>query len=165
MTAVAAFPNLDFALLEHGSGLHVLEEGAVAFFVALFDSGNHAELVGESLEAFGLGGLREVFVHVGPFVVFTIGGGLQVGSGIADAFQFLEPQLGVFLLVVGGLQEQLGNLFVTFLLCAAGEVGVLVAGLGFACKGGLEVLFGLGSGVLICHMVSFCELCLFVLLM
>ena len=47
----------------------------------------------------------------------------------------------------------------------AGVYPALVAGLGFASEGGLEVLFGLGSGVLVCHIVSFCELCLFVLLM
>ena len=56
VAAVAAFPHLDFALLEHGGGFHVLEECAVAFFVALFDSGDHAELVGKGLEAFGFGG-------------------------------------------------------------------------------------------------------------
>ena len=43
VATVAAFPHLDFALFEHGGGFHVLEEDAVAFFVALFDSGDHAE--------------------------------------------------------------------------------------------------------------------------
>ena len=102
-----------------------------------------------------LSSLREVFVHVGPFVVLAVGGSLRVGSGVADTVEFLEPQLGVFLFVVGGLQEQFGDLFVTFLLCAAGEVGVLVAGLGFTCEGGLEILFGLSSGVLVCHSFLF----------
>ena len=76
VSAVAAFPYLDFALFEDCCGFHVLQEGAVAFFVALLDGGDHTELVGEGLEAFGFGGLREVLVHVGPFVVFAIGGGL-----------------------------------------------------------------------------------------
>ncbi len=155
VTAVAAFPHLDFALFEDGCSFHVLEEGAVAFLVALLDGGDGAELLGEGGKAFGFGSLRKVFVHVGPFVVFAIGGSLQVGGGVTDAVKFLEPQLGVFLFVVGGLQEQFGDLFVAFLLGAASKVGVLVAGLGFACKGGLEVLFGLGSGVLVCHKFLF----------
>ena len=155
VAAVAAFPHLDFALLEHGGRFHVLEEGTVAFFMALFDGGDHAELLGEGGKAFSLGGLREVFVHVGPFVVLAVGGSLQVGSGVADTVEFLEPQLGVFLLVVGSLEEQVCNLFKTILLGATGEVGVLVAGLRFACEGGLEVLFGLGSGVLVCHSFLF----------
>ena len=61
--AVAAFPNLDFALFEHLCGFHVLEEGTVAFFVHLFDGGDFAELGGESGEAFFFGGLGETFVH------------------------------------------------------------------------------------------------------
>ena len=45
VSAVAAFPDLDFALFEHLGGFHVLEEGAVAFFVRLFDGSNHAKLL------------------------------------------------------------------------------------------------------------------------
>ena len=151
MSAVAAFPNLDFALFEDLGRFHVLEEGAVAFFVLLFDGGDHAEFLGECGEAFFFGGFCETFVHVGPFVVFAFGGGLQVLGGVADAFEFLEPELRVFLFVVSGFLEQSGNLFKAVLFGAACEVGVLVAGLGFACESGFQILFGLGTSVFICH--------------
>ena len=129
VSAVAAFPDLDFALFEHLCGFHVLEEGAVAFFVHLFDCGDFAELGGERGKAFFFGGLGEAFVHVRPFIVFTVGGCLQVLGGVADAFEFLEPQLCVFFFVVGCFLEQGCDLFEAVLLGAAGEVGVLVAGL------------------------------------
>ena len=45
VSAVAAFPDLDFALLEHLCRFDVLEKLAVAFFVRFFDGGDHAELL------------------------------------------------------------------------------------------------------------------------
>ena len=129
VAAVTTFPNLDFAFFEHLCRFHIVEEGAVAFFVHLFDGGDHAELLGESGEAFFFSGFREAFVHVGPFVVFAFGGSLQVLGGVADAFEFLEPKLGVFLFVVSGFLEQSSDLFESVLFGAACKVGVLVAGL------------------------------------
>ena len=86
-----------------------------------------------------------------PFELAEGEAGLQVSSGVTDTVQFLEPKLGVFLFVFSSLQEDFCDLFETFFLGAACKVGVLVASLGFACEGGLEVLFGLGSGILVCH--------------
>ena len=57
----------------------------------------------------------------------------------------LEPDFGVFLLVVGSLLEQSSNLDISVLLGFRGVVGVFVAGHGFAGKGFHEVLFGLAS--------------------
>lgn len=37
MTAIAAFPNFDFALLKHLSSLNIIEQSAIAFFELLFD--------------------------------------------------------------------------------------------------------------------------------
>ena len=155
VSAVAAFPDLDFALFEDFCCFDVLEECTVAFFMRFFDGGDHAELLGEGGEAFGFGGLGEAFVHVRPFVVFTVCGSLQVLCGVADAFEFLEPHLGVFLFVVGGFQEQCGDLFKAVFFGAACEVGVLVACLGFAGECGLQVLFGLSASVFVCHNNSF----------
>ena len=71
----------------------------------------------------------------------------QILGGIADAVELLEPHLGVFLLVVGGLQEQGSDLLIAFLLGLGGKVGVLVAGLRLAGESGLQILLGLGTCV------------------
>jgi hypothetical protein len=72
-------------------------------------------------------------------------------SGVANALQLLEPELSVLLLVVGGLQEQSGDLLEAFLLGLGCEIGVLVPCLRFACVCLPQVLLGLGACVLICH--------------
>ena len=106
VTAVAAFPNSDLALGKDLSGLHVLKQCAVALLVVLLDGGDHAELGGQGREALLVSGLGKAVVHIGPFVVLALGSGQQVLSGVANAFQFLEPQLGMLLLIISGLQEQ-----------------------------------------------------------
>ena len=50
--------------------------------------------------------------------------------------------------VVRGFQKQGGNLLIAFFLGNGGEVGVLVACLGFAGKSGFQILFRLGTCVL-----------------
>ena len=50
------------------------------------------------------------------------------------AFEELEEALGVFLFLISGFFEDVGNLDVAFLAGHSSEVGVAVAGLGFACK-------------------------------
>ena len=101
--AVAAFPHLDLALREYLGHLHIVEQGAVALLVMLFNGGHKAELGGQLREALLVGGLREALVHIGPLVVFALGGVEQVLRRIADAVHLLEPHLGVLLLVVSRL--------------------------------------------------------------
>ena len=60
-----------------------------------------------------------------------------------------EPQLGVFLLVLSGLQEEGGNLLVAVLLGHGGVIGVFVAGHRLTGKGGLKVLLSVGAGVFV----------------
>ena len=146
MAADAAFPHAFAGLFEDLLHLNVLEELEVAFLVGAFDGADGAELGGEFGEAFLFGVLGELDVHVGPFVVFAFSGGLEVGGRGLDAAEGGEPQAGVFLFVAGRRQEDFGELLVAFTLGDFGEVRVLVAGLAFACEGGLEVLFGLGAG-------------------
>ena len=110
MAAVAAFPHLDFALGKDLFGLDVMQQGAVTLFVMLLDGGHATKLGGQLGEALGLGGAGKAFVHVRPLIVLTCGGSGQILGGGADAVQLLEPQLGVLLLVLGGLQEEGGNL-------------------------------------------------------
>ena len=100
MSAVAAFPDLDFGLGKHLCKFDVLEKGAVPLFVVLFDGGDETEFGGEFGEAFLFGGLSKLLVHIRPFVVLARRGGCQVFGRVADALEFLEPQLCVFLFVV-----------------------------------------------------------------
>ena len=151
VTAVAALPDLDLGLLEDLGSLDILQQGTVALLVVLLDGGDQTELACQLIEALLFGGLGEAGIHVGPLVVLALGGGEQVLGGIADAAQLLEPQLGVLLLVVGGLQEQGRDLLVALLLCLGSKVGILVAGLGLTSESGHQVLLGLGACVLVAH--------------
>ena len=145
MAAVAAFPAVFAGADPDFSGFDVGEELAVAFLVALLDGGDALELGGDVVEAFCARLFGEALVHVGPFLAFAVCGGLQVFDGGADSAEVLEPELGVFLFIVGGLEEERGDLLEAFLLGLAGEVGVFVACLGFACERESEVFFGLAA--------------------
>ncbi len=115
--------------------------------MGLFDGGHTAELGGQLGEAFLFRILGKAVVHVGPLVVFTLGGSLQIGGGVANAAQFLKPEFCMLLLVAGGMQKDGGNLVIPFAGRHIGKIGVLVAGLAFAGKGLLQVLFCLGAGI------------------
>ena len=112
----------------------------------LLDLGHALEQLGDVVEALFPGGLGEAGVHVGPLVILAGGGVLQVVQGVADAVvEELEPDLGVLLLVVGSLLEDVGDLHVAVLLGLAGVVGVLVPGLGLPGESGHQVGLGLGA--------------------
>ena len=51
----------------------------------------------------------------------------------------------MLLLLIGGLGEYLGDLHESFFPRLAGEVCILIAGLGFAAERGEDVLLGLGT--------------------
>ena len=51
MTAITALPNLNFTLGKDFLRLHIVQQGAVALFMMLFDSGNSAELCSKLVEA------------------------------------------------------------------------------------------------------------------
>ena len=77
----------------------------------------------------------------------------QVLLGAAQLIELLEPELGMLLLVLGGLQEERGDLLVAGLLGDGREVGVLVSCLALAGKGLPEVLLGFGACILVCHYI------------
>ena len=132
-----------------------MQQCAIALLVMLFNRGYEAETVSELREALFLCGLREALIHIGPLVVLTLGGCLQVLSGISDAVQLLEPQLRMLLLVVRRLQEQRSDLFVAFLLRLRSEVGILIACLRFAGECLHQILLSLCACILILfHHVS-----------
>ena len=147
VAAVAALPQGDAALFKDGLGLHVLQKCTVALLVGLFDGGNPPELGSQGGKALFLGFLCHPVMHIRPLVVLTLGGMEQVLLHRAQLTQSLEPQLGVLLLVLGGLQEQSGDLLVAGLLGYRGEVGVLIPGLGLPGKGFPQILLGFGRGV------------------
>ena len=140
--AVAAAPSYALGFGEDPAGLKVLQQSLVPLFVLLLDLRQAVEQAGDFLEALLPCDLRHAGVHAGPFVVLTAGRFLQIGRRVADAFQQFQVQLGVLLLLIGRLLEEGGDLLVAFLLGHGGEIGVLVAGLGLAGKGVLEVLLG-----------------------
>ena len=147
VSAVTAFPNFYFTLLEHFLRLHIFQQGTIAFFMVLFNVSHQTELRRQFLKAFFFGSLGKASVHIRPLVVLTVSGILQVGGGIADALQLLEPHLGVLFLVVSGLQEEGCDLLEAFLLGLGGKVGVLVPGLGLTGKSRLQILLRLGTCV------------------
>ena len=117
------------------------------------DLSDHAEAGCQLREALCLGCFGKACIHVRPLVVLALCGRCEVLGRATDAGQLLEPQLGVLLLVVRRFEEQRRDLLVALLLCNGGKVGVLVARLRLARKGGLQVLFSLRSGILrrFCH--------------
>ena len=117
VTAVAALPYLDFALLEHFLSFDILQKCAVTLFVTLLDSSYEAELLSENVESFLVGGLCETVIHICPLVILSVCSLNKVVCGIADALELLEPELFVLLLVVCCVEENLSNLLETFLLC------------------------------------------------
>ena len=145
--AVAAFPDGDVVADEDDAGFDFLEELLVTGFVMLFDLADHAEFGGDFLEAFFFGDRGEGRIHIGVFVVLAFGGRLEVldGGGDIAIMEILEPELGVLFLVLGGFEEDGGDLLVAFFLGLGSEIGVFVAGLrlpGECCQ---QALLGLGS--------------------
>ena len=59
VSAVSAFPNLDFAFCKNFGHFYVFEKCAVAFFVVFFDCGNQSEFCRQFRKTFFVGG----FVH------------------------------------------------------------------------------------------------------
>lgn len=67
------------------------------------------------METFLIGCFGKAVVHIRPLVVLALSGGEKVFCGVANAVQLFEPQLGVFLLIISGFEEQCRDLLKTFL--------------------------------------------------
>ena len=61
MTAVSAFPYLDFALFEHCGSFNVFQKGAISFFVLFLDFTDQTEFYGEIFKPFLFRGLCKFF--------------------------------------------------------------------------------------------------------
>ena len=115
MPAVAALPYLDLTLGEDLRHLHIVQQGTVALLMMLFNGGYQAETLGQLMETLLVGGFGKAVVHIRPLVVLALSGGEKVFGGVANAVQLFEPQLGVFLLIISGFEEQCRDLLKTFL--------------------------------------------------
>ena len=132
MSAVAAFPDLDFALLENSCSLNVVEESSVSLLMLLLDCCNEPELDGQILESFFLSCLGKAFVHICPLEVLAVSSCREVSLCIADALKFLEPHLSVLFLIICSMEEDGCDLLETFLLCYGCKICILVPCLGLA---------------------------------
>ena len=127
MTAVAALPDHNAGACKNLFGFNIFEQGAVTLLVLLFNLSNRLEEVRDPVEPFLFGFLRKFCVHVGPLEVFAGSGIRKVDSGGRyTVVQQLKPDLRMFPLVAGGLQEKVRNLYKPFLLCLGGIIGVFV---------------------------------------
>ena len=145
MTAVAAVPDLHGGLLEDLVVLQVLHQLQVTFIVGLLNLTHSGEHIRDAVEALLPGLLGHALVHGGPLLMLALGGGHQVLRGGADAAQFLEPELGMLLLIAGGLLEECGDLLKAVLPGLAGIISILVPGLALAGKCLPQVGFGLAA--------------------
>ena len=147
VAAVAALPDLHLALFKDLGGLDIVQQSAVTLFVALLDGSNQTEFGSKIGEALRFGGFGKALIHIGPLVIFALGGMQQVLRGIFSSMQLLIPHSGVGLLVFRGFEEDFRHLFIALVLCDRGKIGILVARLGLSGKGGFQILLGLGAGV------------------
>ena len=115
--------------------------------MGLFDSADFAEELGEVGETFLFGFFGEAGVHIGIFVVFAVGGELEVGGGVVDfvGVEGFVPEFGVFFFVGASLGEEFGYLLIAVFFGLGRVVFVFDASLGFASEGFAQVFFGFGT--------------------
>ena len=128
VAAVAALPDILVTALKDHTLLQVLQKGQVALLMLLLDLADAVKQESQLLKALLAGGFGHLLIHLGPLFVLTRRRSLQVGSGIADAAQLLEPQLGMLLLIAGGLLKDGRDLLEALFLGLAGKISILIAG-------------------------------------
>ena len=151
MSAVAALPDLYLAALKDLGSLHVVQQCTVALLMGLFNGGHASELLRQLVEALLVGLSGHALIHIRPLKVLAFCSVEQVLSGIAQLTQLLEPELGVLLLIVSRLLEQLGYLLKAALLGSRGKIGVFISRLGFAGKSLPKIFLGLGACIFVSH--------------
>ena len=117
--------------------------------MVLFNLAYRSELSGKLRKSLFLGCLGKVFVHICPFVVFTVCGSLKVCLCIAYSCKLLEPHLSVFLFVIRSFQEKGGHLLIALFFRYGCKICILVSCLRFSCKRFLKILFGLCACILV----------------
>ncbi len=102
MTAVSAFPYLDFALFENSSGPNIFEKCAVSFLMVLFYCRYSTEFCRKLGKSLGFGSLGKALLHIRQFEVFAVVGGTEIFGGTADACKLLEPHFCMLFFIVRG---------------------------------------------------------------
>lgn len=82
MAAVAAYPYAVIFTGEHNAFLDIGQQTTITLFVVAFYRTDHSELGGNGSETFLLGFFSHAVIHVGPFVVFALGGLAEVGHSV-----------------------------------------------------------------------------------
>ena len=121
MSAVTTLPDGNAALLKYLHSLDVAQQLAVALLVHLLNGSYATELFSQIMESFLVSLTGHAVIHIRPLGILALSGMEQVLGSIAQLAQSLEPQLGVFLLVLSGVEEQCGDLLVAGLLGDGGE--------------------------------------------
>ena len=129
VSAVTAFPDFDTAFFEYFGCFHIPEKSPVAFLMVLFNCSDPAEFGSEFRKSFSLCGPRKALVHIRPFIVFAVSGFSEILGSAADSVEFLQPQLGMLLLIVSCFEKQRGNLLEAVFFGPGSEIGVFVSGL------------------------------------
>ena len=111
----------------------------------------HVSNVAESFckfgESFFFRRFCKIIIHIRPFVIFTFGGVQKIFFDATEFAESFKPKFSVFLFVIGGFEEERGDLFITVLFRDACKVGVLIASLRFARKRFPKIFFGLSASV------------------
>ena len=84
VATVAALPDALIVAREDDTALEVADELLVALLVVLLDGTYHAELGSDLLEALFVSVFSHAVVHVGPLVVLTGSGSLEVALGVLE---------------------------------------------------------------------------------
>ena len=85
MPAVAAFPAAGTGFDPHFILLNVGEQFLITLLVTFFDRGDPLEKAGDVIKTFGFRLLREVLVHLRPFLMFACGGRGKIFRSGTDA--------------------------------------------------------------------------------
>ena len=118
VSAVSAFPDCHTALAEYFVSLYVFQQFAVTLLMGFLYGCHSAELFCKIMKSFGIGIFCKTVIHVGPFIVFTLGCMLQVyGRVLTDTAESLAPQFGVFFLVGCSMFENRGDLLESVFAC------------------------------------------------
>ena len=147
IATIAADPYGLLAGLKDNILFDVLCQLAVALLVGLLDARNQTHLCSQGGEALFLRNVREILIHLGPFVVLAGRRVFQILQGCADpaVVQGFEPQFRVLLLVARRLLKNSCDLLVALFPGLGRIEGVLIAGLGFPRKCRHQICFGSAS--------------------
>lgn len=147
VTAIGAFPDGILVACEDNSFLDLAKKFPVAFLMGLLDGGDAFEEICDLGEPFFPGGYGETGIHVSPLVVLAISSicKIDLGCRYRTAMKELEPDLGVFLFILGSLLEELADLDVTVLLGPGGIIKILGVSLALTGESSLKILLSLGS--------------------